>query len=109
MAATVERHSPRTFAPEADLFQKVVMGVDNPAAKELFDGPTDLGRQEESGEQVVSAVAKDPRAVGFIGYGASEKLDKRVRIVAIARDDGSKLLQPVLSVVGDGKYPLATP
>jgi ABC-type phosphate transport system substrate-binding protein len=93
------------FTAESDIFQRTVMrGA--PWAGELIDSSTIASHQRDSGDGVMGAVIKDPHAVGFFLLADAKTLDKRIRVLGIARDEHSKPVLPTPATVNDGTYPL---
>ena len=55
---------------------------------------------------VVAAVVKHANAIGFILYNCDGRLDKRVRILGIAKTKDLPGVLPSVATVADGSYPL---
>jgi len=105
-AGRIELYAPLRTAPESSIFQKKVMRG-SPYAKELLDRSATPRRQKLSAAEVIGAIAKQSNAIGFFLHDPGEQLDKRVRVLRIAKDKDSEAVPPSVASVADGSYPLA--
>jgi len=101
----IELYAPLGTAAESSIFQKKVMHG-TPFAKALFDRSATPRRQKLSAAEIVGAIAKQANAIGFFLHDPGEQLDKRVRILRIAKDKDSQAVSPSASTIADGSYPL---
>lgn len=97
------------------LFPSTGSGVARWLADSLFDGKAELaGHAVANVDSVVSTVARDPRAVGFIPFAAISDLDDphmralrdQVKLLAISRSDSTPAVLPSQGTLADGRYPL---
>ncbi len=104
-AGNIELYAPLLAKTEGCVFQARVLKGDSYAEK-LRGVSGESDRQKITSDEVVAAVAKDRNAIGFLLYGYGGKLDKRVRILAIAKDTDAKPVPPSVQSIRDGSYPL---
>ena len=62
--------------------------------------------EKKSDAEVIGEITKVSNAVGFFLYCREDKVDKRIRILRIAKDEDSQAVLPSVSAVADGSYPL---
>jgi ABC-type phosphate transport system substrate-binding protein len=99
----IELYGPLIASTESSIFQKKVMrGIF--FASEFIDRSATPRRQKLTAAEVVGAIAKQANAIGFFLHDPGEKLDKRVRILRIAKDKNSPAELPTVSSVADGSY-----
>ncbi|HOM18157.1 MAG TPA: substrate-binding domain-containing protein, partial [Thermoguttaceae bacterium] len=105
-AGKIEHFFPLFAATETLIFRELVLRDTNlPFARD--EGKFGADRQKFSSDQIIGAVVKEPRAIGFCFYSPNDgPLDNRVRILAIAMDNKAAPVSPTLETIADGSYPL---
>lgn len=123
----VEVFQPMTISTQGMLFQqKVLLGRQyvgrlldtstTPDGRKKSDAKVGTSRgaevaairhEKQTDADVIGAVIKQSKAIGFILYPCDSHLDKRIRILRIAKDKNSKPVLPTTESLADGSYPLA--
>jgi phosphate transport system substrate-binding protein len=104
-ASRIELYSPLSAKTESYLFrQKVMRGAR--FGGQLTDRSIRPARQKMTADEVIGSVVKNRNAIGFFMLGYENKLDKRVRVLGIAKDKRSKPVFPSAATIRDGTYPL---
>ena len=105
VAEGIELYSPLLVSLEGQVFQRNVMR-NTAFARSLQDLSIQPLRQKRSASAVMGAVAKKRGAIGFILFSFENRLDRRVRILGIAKDEKSPPVLPSLASIKDHSYPL---
>ena len=86
MSPRIELFGTSRFSAGKRYFPKGGHAQRGPWAKELVDEmPPGASHEKDSGDAVIGAIIKDPRAIGFFTLGDRNVLDNRIRVLAIAR------------------------
>ena len=97
----------KTDAKAAPPGTKALATPADPPQEENPKAPAAPQREKKTDRGVIRAVVKDPNAIGFVLLRCDQPLDKRVRILGIAKDKKSPPVLPTVATVADGMYPLA--
>ena len=103
--ADIELYAPLLNGTAGHIFQQKILGRWR-YSKRLRDFETFPLRQRTSADEVIGAVIKQPNGIGFFLLSHDEVLDKRVRLVPIAKDAQAKAVPPSVETVHNGSYPL---
>ena len=101
----IELYAPLPSSAESCIFGSRVLGR-SAFSKELLDQSVVPRRVKRTAEEIIGAVAKQRNAIGFFLFGYEGHLDKRVRVLAIAKDKDSSAVLPSVATINDGSYPL---
>ena len=104
-AHRIELYSPLPALPETYIFRKTAMSG-RPLADVLYDRSAELPRSKRTAEEVVGAVIQQRNSIGFLLCGYESKLDSRVRLLGIAKDERSAPVYPSVAAIADGSYPI---
>ena len=104
-SGSIELYCPLWTNPECHLFLRKVLNG-QPFARELFDRSQKPRHERISSTDVMACVIKQPNAIGFFLLGDEKNLDKRIRILRIAKDKDSTPVLPTAKSISDGSYPL---
>ncbi len=101
----IELYSPLLARTESHLFRKKAMRGAR-YGKQLTDRSRQPSRQKLTTDGVIGAVIGQRNAIGFFMLGYESKLDKRVRVLGLAKDESSPVVFPSARTIRDGSYPL---
>ncbi len=101
----IELYGPMLVSTECSIFQKRVMQKSS-FAPAFRDSSSKITRQKLSTAEIIGAIGKQTRAIGFFLQADEKELDKRVRILRIAKDKNSPAIAPSIAAVSDGSYQL---
>lgn len=101
----IELYAPLLVNAESSIFRKKVM-QGAAFAPSLYDDASKSSRQKLSAAEVIGAVGKQTNAIGFFLQADEKELDKRVRILRIAKDNKTQAVAPSVAAISDGSYAL---
>lgn len=101
----IELFAPTLASTESSIFRKKAMQGAG-FAQALGDRSGDPSRQKLSTAEVIGAVGKQPRSIGFFLQADEQELDRRVRLLRVAKEDRAQAVTPSVAAVSDGSYPL---
>ncbi len=101
----IKLYSPLLGMTRSYIFQRNVMGGKE-FAPELRDRSTETWQQKDSVDGIIGAVIKNLSAIGFFLLEPDMIIDKRVRLLAIAKGEEGEAVLPTLETIAEGTYPI---
>ncbi|HET6247248.1 MAG TPA: substrate-binding domain-containing protein, partial [Tepidisphaeraceae bacterium] len=104
--AEIELLRPATLCPASLVFRKKLQ-AEQPFTDIDYAGADHSPGEKSTDAAVIEALAKQPNAIGYFFYRCDQRTDKRIRILAIAKDNESPAVPLSPTTVADGAYPLS--
>ena len=105
--AKIEFYRPNALSVATRVFGSKVYNPKGFVFLDLMAGWQETAsRERRTDSLVISEVAKERAAIGFVAMRCEEQLDKRVRLLKIADNKDAQPVAPSLSTVANGSYPI---
>ena len=100
----IDLYAPYLCMTECYILQQTVMH--GGFAPQLRDLLSHSSRQRRSTEEVMGAVIKHPKAIGFFMLGPDTRLDNRVRLLRVADEKNSPAVALTAETIAVERYPI---